>query len=261
MVNFICVDRSGNDYGISDFCRGSGGEFVDVQTMLEDTARDRAWSGGYKRGLHLHCTAHGLTFYNTDSAYFGDTGKHKSLFRLSKNSYQNLNTIVCRPLDRLERLTVDRTLIPQGSSIVLVPPDEKACHRWDLGSQASWIEETVGRIAQVSSRPVRIRQRPPHRCDRLIYNSFVDYLREDAFCVVGYSSVALVEAARHSIPVVALGESAVSSLYSQGLDSVEDLQPVDPDHLTAWLAHLSYSQFSRAELQSGLAWEIVGDQL
>jgi len=42
---------------------------------------------------------------------------------------------------------------------------------------------------------------------------------------------------------------------------VEDLQPVDPDHLTAWLAHLSYSQFSRAELQSGLAWEIVGDQL
>jgi len=70
-----------------------------------------------------------------------------------------------------------------------------------------------------------------------------------------------VEAARHSIPVVALGESAVSSLYSQGLDSVEDLQPVDPDHLTAWLAHLSYSQFSRAELQSGLAWEIVGDQL
>ena len=261
MVNFICVDRSGNDYGVSDFCRGSGGEFVDVGTMLADTVHDRAWSGGYKRGLHDHCAAHGLSFYNTDSAYFGDSGKHKSLFRLSKNSYQNLTSIVPRPLDRLQRLTVDTTAIPQGSSIVLVPPDEKACHRWDLGSQASWIEETVGRIAQVSSRPVRIRQRPPHRCDRLIYNSFVDYLREDAFCVVGYSSVALVEAARHSIPVVALGESAVSSLYSQGLDSVEDLQPVDPDHLTAWLAHLSYSQFDRSELLSGFAWAVISGEI
>ena len=261
MVDFICVERSGNDYGISDLCRGSGGVFVDVQTMLEDTVRDRAWSGFYKRGLHLHCTAHGLAFYNTDSAYFGDSSKHKTLFRLSRNSYQNLRPIVDRPLDRLQRFSVDTTVIPQGDSIVLVPPDDKTCHALSLGSQAAWIQTTCDLIAQVSSRQIRVRYRPTHRCDRLIYNSFVDYLREDAFCVVGYSSVALVEAARHGIPVVALGESAVSSLYGRGLDRVEDLQPADRDHLTAWLAHLSYSQFSRAELQSGMAWEIVRDQL
>ena len=41
MVDFICVERSGNDYGISDLCRGSGGVFVDVQTMLEDTVLGR----------------------------------------------------------------------------------------------------------------------------------------------------------------------------------------------------------------------------
>jgi hypothetical protein len=260
-MNFICVERSGNDYGIHDLCRGSGGVFVDVGTMLADTVHDRAWAGCYKRGLHDHCTAHGLSFYNTDSAYFGDSGKHKSLFRLSRNSYQNLNTIVCRPLARLERLSVDTTVIPQGSSIVLVPPDEKACHRWDLGSQASWIENTCAEIQRYSSRPIRVRQRPTHRCDRLIWNSFVDYLREDAFCVVGYSSVALVEAARHSIPVVALGESAVSSLYTCGLESVEDLRPAEQDHQTAWLAHLSYSQFDRSELRSGYAWAVISGQI
>ena len=260
-MNFICVERSGNDYGIHDLCRGSGGEFVDVGTMLEDTVHDRAWAGCYKRGLHDHCTAHGLTFYNTDSAYFGDSGKHKNLFRLSKNSYQNLNAIVPRPVDRLLRLTVDRSVIPQGTSIVLVPPDEKACHRWDLGSQAAWIENTCAEIERYSSRPVRVRYRPPHRCDRLLWNSFVDYLREDAYCVVGYSSVALVEAARHSIPVVALGESAVSSLYTAGLDSVEDQRPADQDHLTAWLAHLSYSQFDRSELLSGFAWAVISGEI
>ena len=260
-MNFICVERSGNDYGISDFCRGSGGVFVDVGTMLEDTVHARAWAGCYKRGLHDHCTAHGLDFYNTDSAYFGDTAKRKSVFRLSRNSYQVLNPIVPRPLDRLERLTVDRSVIPQGTSIVLVPPDEKACHRWDLGSQAAWIRDTCAEIQRYSSRPVRVRYRPTHRCDRLIWNSFVDYLREDAYCVVGYSSVALVEAARHSIPVVALGESAVSSLYGVGLDCVEDMRPADQDHLTAWLAHLSYSQFSRSELLSGFAWAVISGEI
>ena len=260
-MNFICVARSGNDYGIHDLCRGSGGVFVDDAVMLEDTVHARAWAGCYKRGLHLHCATHGLDFYNTDSAYFGDGGKHKTLFRLSRNSYQVLTSIVPRPLDRLERLTVDRSVIPQGRSIVLVPPDEKTCHRWDLGSQAAWIRSTCDLIAQYSSRPIRVRYRPTHRCDRLIWNSFVDYLREDAYCVVGYSSVALVEAARHGIPLKALGESAVSSLYTCVLDSVEDLRPADQDHLTAWLAHLSYSQFSRSELLSGFAWAVISGEI
>lgn len=260
-MNFICVESSGNDYGIHDLCRGSGGVFVDVGTMLEDRVHARAWAGCYKRGLHEHCVSHGLTFYNTDSAYFGDSGKHKALFRLSRNSYQVLTTIVPRPVDRLERFSVDRSVIPQGRSIVLVPPDEKTCHRWDLGSQAEWIDRTVERIGLYSSRPIRIRQRPTHRCDRLIWNSFVDYLREDAHSVVGYSSVALVEAARHSIPVVALGESATCSLYTGGLESVEDLRPAEQDHLTAWLAHLSYSQFDRSELLSGFAWAVISGEI
>jgi hypothetical protein len=67
----------------------------------------------------------------------------------------------------------------------------------------------------------------------------------------------LVEAARHGIPVVALGESAVSSLYTAGLDSVEDLRPADQDHLVAWLAHLSYSQFTFTEMSDGTAWRIL----
>jgi len=260
-MNFICVERSGNDYGISDLCRGSGGVFVDEAAMLEDSVHARAWAGFYKRTWHLRCGELGVDFYNTDSAYFGDSGKHKTLFRLSKNSYQVLTGIVPRPVDRLERLTVDRSVIPQGSSIVLVPPDDKTCHALRLGSQAAWIHDTVGQIAQYSSRPIRVRYRPTHRCDRLIWNSFVDYLREDAWAVVGYSSVALVEAARHSIPVVALGESAVNSLYTCGLDCVEDLRPADQDHLTAWLAHLSYSQFSRSELLSGFAWAVISGEI
>lgn len=260
-MNFICVERSGNDYGISDFCRGSGGVFVDAVTMLEDSVHARAWAGCYKRTWHQRCSELGVDFYNTDSAYFGDTAKRKSLFRLSRNSYQVLTSIVPRPVDRLESLCLDPTPIPQGRSIVLVPPDEKACHRWDLGSQAEWIENTCAEIGRYSSRPVRVRQRPAQRCARLIWNSFQDYLREDAFCVVGYSSVALVEAARHSIPVVALGESAVSSLYTQGLESVEDLRPAEEDHLVAWLAHLSYSQFSRSELSSGFAWAVISGEI
>jgi hypothetical protein len=261
VLNFICVERSGNDYGVSDFCRGSCGAFVDPEAMLLDTVHDRAWAGFYKRTWEEACVGLGVNFYNTDSAYFGDSGKHKTLFRLSVNSYQNLNSIVSRPLDRLQRLTVDTTVIPRGSSIVLVPPDAKTCHRLDLGSVDGWIEGTRAQIAHYTDRPIRVRYRPPHRCDRLRWNSFVDYLREDAWAVVGYSSVALVEAARHSIPVVALGNSAVRSLYSGGLETLEDTAPADQDHLVAWLAHLSYSQFTRQELASGFAWAVISGEI
>jgi len=61
--------------------------------------------------------------------------------------------------------------------------------------------------------------------------------------------------------VVALGESAVSSLYGVGLAGLEDMRPACQDHLTAWLAHLSYSQFDRSELLSGFAWAVISGEI
>ena len=88
-------------------------------------------------------------------------------------------------------------------------------------------------------------------------NTFKDFIKDDTFCVVGYSSNALVEAAMHDIPVISLGHSATKSLYSYQLADIEKIKPAYHSDKQAWLNHLAYSQFTREELLSGVAWQLV----
>jgi hypothetical protein len=257
--NFICVDVrefDRNDYGVSEFALGSRGKFVSVEEMLLDCDIPRCWAGFYKTQWHRHCVDHGLSFYNFDSAYFGNP-KKKNRFRLSVNSFQNTSPLVHVSRDRWFDLGIELESFSRGSSCVIVPPDRKKCELLGLGTPESWTDCVIAKIRQHTDRPIRIRSRPESRLERLKFDSFRDYISTDTHCVIGHSSNALIESAMCSVPVIALGDSAVSSLYSAGLESVDTVAPVDQDHLLAWLAHLSYSQFTREELRSGFAWDCV----
>jgi len=253
-VNFICVE--GTDYGATEFTKGSGGEFVSYEEMYQNTTMPMCWAGFFKPQWVEICKKYNLKFYNLDSGYFGNK-KRKTIFRLSIDSFQNIGSIVDRPSDRWEQLNLDHDTFKQGSSIVVVPPDRKIIHTLGLGSEDQWINETVLKIKNFTDREIKIRKRPEPRADRIISNTFKDFIKDDTFCVVGYSSNALVEAAMHDIPVISLGHSATKSLYSYQLDDIEKIKPAYFDNKQAWLNHLAYSQFTRDELLSGLAWELI----
>ena len=176
---------------------------------------------------------------------------------MSVNNFQNVNAIVDRPADRWEQLNIVRDSFKQGSAIVIVPPDRKIVHTLGLGSEDQWIEETVVKIKNFTDRKIKIRKRPEPRADRIVSNTFKDFIKDDTFCVIGYSSNALVEAAMHDIPVIALGHSATKSLYNYQLQDIEKIKPAYLDDKQAWLNHLAYSQFTREELLSGVAWQLV----
>jgi hypothetical protein len=154
-------------------------------------------------------------------------------------------------------LNIDQYSFKQGSTIVIVPPDRKIAHPLKLGSDDQWIDDTILKIKNFTDRPIKIRKRPEPRADRIVSNTFKDFIKDDTFCVVGYSSNALVEAAMTDIPVISLGHSATKSLYSYQLEDIEKIRPAYPSDKQAWLNHLAYSQFTREELLSGLAWELI----
>ena len=253
-MNFICVD--GTDYGASEFTRGSGGKFVSYETMYENTTDSMCWAGFFKLQWLEICKKHSLKFYNLDSGYFGNK-KRKTIFRLSVNNFQNIDPIIDRPADRWESLGLEQHSFKQGSSIVIVPPDRKIVHTLGLGSEDRWINETVLKIKSFTDREIKIRKRPEPRADRIVSNTFKDFIKDDTFCVVGYSSNALVEAAMYDIPVISLGDSATKSLYRYQLEDIEKIKPAYPSDKQAWLNHLAYSQFTREELLSGVAWELI----
>jgi hypothetical protein len=254
MTNFICVE--GTDYGANEFTRGSGGKFVSYEEMYQNTTLPICWAGFFKPQWLEICKRYNLKFYNLDSGYFGNK-KTKTIFRLSVNNFQNVNPIVDRPADRWERLALDQYSFEQGSSIVIVPPDRKIVNTLGLGSEDKWINDTVLKIKSFTDREIKIRKRPEPRADRVVLNTFKDFIKDDTFCVVGYSSNALVEAAMHDLPVISLGHSATKSLYNYQLQDIEKIKPAYLSDKQAWLNHLAYSQFTREEFTSGLAWELI----
>jgi hypothetical protein len=255
MSNFICIE--GTDYGASEFTIGSGGEFVpSIDEMFSNTTMPMCWAGFFKPQWLEICKKYNLKFYNFDGGYFGN-GKKKTIFRLSVNNFQNVDSIIDRPSDRWEQLNIDQHSFKQGSTIVIVPPDRKIVHTLELGSDDQWINDTILKIKNFTDRPIKIRKRPEPRADRIVLNTFKDFIKDDTFCVVGYSSNALVEAAMADIPVIPLGHSATKSLYSYQLEDIEKIKPAYPSDKQAWLNHLAYSQFTRDELLSGYAWELV----
>ena len=255
-INFVCVD--GTDYGVTEFTKGSGGKFISYEEMHQNTTMPMCWAGFFKPQWLEICKRHDLKFYNFDSGYFGN-GKRKTIFRLSVNNFQNIAPIIDRPSDRWEQLNIDQHSFKQGSTIVIVPPDRKIVHTLGLGSEDQWIEDTVLKIKNFTDRPIRIRKRPAPRADRVVSNTFKDFIKDDTFCVIGYSSNALVEASMHDIPVISLGHSATKSLYSYQLQDIEKIRPAYPSDKQAWLNHLAYSQFNREELLSGYAWEVINN--
>lgn len=254
MTNFICVE--GTDYGANEFTRGSGGKFVSREDMYANTTSPMCWAGFFKPQWSEICRKYNLKFYNLDSGYFGNK-KRKIIFRLSVNNFQNVNPIIDRPSDRWEQLNVVYDSFKQGSLIVVVPPDRKIVNALELCSEDKWIDETVVKIKSFTDREIKIRKRPEPRSDRIVSNTFKDFIKDDTFCVVGYSSNALVEAAMHNIPVIALGHSATKSLYNYQLQDIEKIKPAYLSDKQAWVNHLAYSQFTKEELLSGLAWELI----
>ena len=254
MTNFICEE--GQDYGATEFTKGSGGKFISYEEMYENTSLPMCWAGFFRPQWLEICKRYNLKFYNLDSGYFGNS-KKKIFVRLSVNNFQNVDPIIDRPSDRWEKLKIEIESFKQGSNIIIVPPDRKIVHTLGLGSEDQWIEETMVKIKSFTDRLIKIRKRPESRNDRIVSNTFKDFIKDDTFCVVGYSSNALVEAAMHDIPVISLGHSAVKSLYNYQLQDIEKIKPAHLDDKQAWLNHLAYSQFTREELLSGYAWKII----
>jgi len=255
MTNFICIENTG--YGADEFTIGSGGKFVPSrEEMYANTTMPMCWAGFFKPQWLEICKKHNLKFYNLDTGYFGNV-KKKIYFRVSVDEFQITSPIVERSSDRWEKLNIDLVSFNRGKHVVIVPPDRKIVHTLNLGSEDLWIESVINEIKKYTDRPIKIRKRPEVRVDRVINNTFKNFIKDDTYCVIGFQSNALVEAAMCDIPVISLGRSSTKSLYNETIENIEKLQPADNDKKQAWLNHLAYSQFTKEELLSGLAWEII----
>lgn len=252
MYNFYCV--GGEKYGCTAFSNGSNGKIVTVDEALIDTSLPLCWAGSHKETLYNHCKSNNRTFYNLDSGYFGNT-KRKNVIRVSLNNFQDCQSIVETKNNRLDLFNINLEEFVRGSQIVIVPPDYKIAKSFNLGD--NWLDNVKQTINKFTDRPIKVRNRPESRNDRLKVDTFKEFIRNDTYVVIGYSSNALVEAVMCGIPVIALGHSSTLSYSNYNISQIDNIPNVDTDKRHLWLKHLANRQFFHEELLDGTAWKIL----
>lgn len=253
MYNFLTV--GGDKYGAKSFTIGSNGKIVSVQEALDNISLPLCWAGNYKITLLNHCQKNNLKFYNLDTGYFGNF-KRKEYKRISINAFQDLTNIQQRPDDRLERCILQINDFKRGTDVVILPPDSKKAHTLGIDVE-KWIDDLVKEIKIYTDRPIRVRQRPLERADRIEFDTFTGFIAKNTNCVIGYSTNALVESIICGIPVIAIGPSATKSYSNHNLSQIDNLPNIDREKRYSWLCHLSYKQFTEEEMLSGLAWDLL----
>ena len=196
------------------------------------------------------------TFYYIDNGYLGN-GQTKSYFRIIKNHVHDIRSVIDRPRDRLDRCqyyTLPRSF---GKKILIAPPSVKSLSLWNMDPEV-WVSGVIDQLKTLTDRPIEIRLKRP-RSERMAENTMAEALADDVHCLITYNSVAAVEAVMLGKPAICLGPNAAGTVASTDLSQIESPHYPSEDEREAWLRHLSYSQFSFAEMSDGTAWRILND--
>ena len=239
---------------LQSFVQGAGGQ-ISTWSREANNMTPIVLRGVTKRKEMTACRTAGRDFYYIDTGYFGN-GKKKTYHRITKNDVQNFGPIIDRPSDRLDRLNLQFNKFRcQGSKILLAPPSQKLLNLYDIKLD-EWLKGVTNTIKQYSDREIVVRLKKS-RTERQSTDTMEMALADDVFCLVTFSSIAAGEALLCGKPAITLGPNAAAPLCSQSLSEIENPRIPTLDEVAAWCRHISYCQFTEAEMRDGTAWRIL----
>jgi hypothetical protein len=217
----------------------------------------RGLGGGSQKAIKS-CWNSRREFYAVDTGYFGNNIKHKRWHRITKNAVQNMGPIVNRPFDRLEMVKYKYKPFTEGRKILICPPSDKVMKLFGQGTAQEWTDNIVKEIKTLTDRPIEIRMKPI-RSERVTTNTIQDALADDVHCLVTYNSIAATEALMEGKPAITLGPNAAQLICETDLNKIENPKIPTYDEMMAFMAHLSYAQFTELEMRNGYAWKILNE--
>lgn len=186
----------------------------------------------------------GKPFIYADHAYFGrgyPNGTIEGNFRVVMSDV-HLRRII--PRDKPKTFEYAPKDWRKGEYILVFPPSETMTKTFDVHPQ--WAQLTMKTIKKYTGRQVFLK--PKHARYPLTH-----YL-EGAHAVIGYGTVACVEAAMFGVPVFAGPKCPATPIAEADLTKIES--PAYPDR-EAWFKSLTHSQFHLSEIRSGLCRETL----
>lgn len=241
---------------VESFVKSAGGRMASFEEIGLNTTLPMAYGGMTTLSVMQQAQLHNLDYWYVDTGYFGNV-KLKNYLRITKNSCQNISSLIQRSRDRLDMLKINIDPVKRGSKILIAPPDSKVCLHYGINNDESWIDEIIEKIKSFTDRKIIIRRRTKNRRIRLTNDTFNNALQQDINVVVTYTSNCAVEAVLHNIPVISVGPSAAVHVSPFTLEQIDNIPNIDLNLKEVWMRHLSYAQFNRDEMASGYAWHLL----
>ena len=190
-----------------------------------------------------------------DTGYTNHLEGKKTWHRVTRNGLHVVPDINRHwPADRLSLLkTFPDPWHASGTKILIV---ESSKHHYELfgDSLEQWRQRVATELDQYDSSLERIWYSKQGKKDRV---NVYDLLRQDPrswYCVISDCSAAAIEAIWLGIPVITLRDHVTTPVARSEIKHIHDLYR---GPLGNWLCALTYSQFSKRELENGAAWKIL----
>lgn len=192
----------------------------------------------------------GYPFWFIDSGYTNFLETHKKWHRIVCNHIHQGN-LVDVPVDRLSIFkSFPKQWKTGGSKILVIEPGQFAAAISHIDIK-TWKQNVEAELRKYTDKEIVFREKAPKKQRAPLYQHL---LKNDYYCVVSINSNAAVEAIWAGIPVITL-EKHISTPVSR--NKLSDINNLYRGPLAAWLAMLSYSQFTYDELIDGTAVNIV----
>jgi len=205
----------------------------------------------------------GIDWYFWDMPYYGRwNGLREALnpnqnfyWRVSKNSVHYKHTRDY-PSDRFEQWGVQPKPYTSGSKILICPSSETMTRIVTGLSVKHWVNAVKHGLQKYTDRYIEVRYKPRNAHTSGPAAALIPFAEqaENTHCVVTSVSLCAIEAQLLGIPTICHPHSFAADISSVRLDEIENPKRVDTQQ---WFNNLAYSQFTHAEIESGLAYEIL----
>jgi hypothetical protein len=185
-----------------------------------------------------------------DSGYTNFLEQNKKWHRLVRN-HLHYGEFFQAPADRLGNFkTFPKPWREDGEIIYVIEPGPFAASVFHCDLK-TWKYDVARELRQYTDKRIKFRSKAPKRQRTNLYKELAD---DDYCCVVSINSNAATEAIWQGVPAITLGAHVTNPVT---VDKLSDINNLYRGPLGEWLCMLSYQQFTKEEIVTGTAGNLV----
>ena len=213
------------------------------------------------------CIDWGLEWWYVDNGYITEqitrypepiiNNYDKTYFRICKGG---IHTTSFKEHDN-KRLNTEFKGWQSGEHILICPSSPTVTYYINDMTQEDWIKQITDKIKECTDRPVRLRNKP-RPSNKWWGTDILDDLK-DAHCLVTNMSLTAVDATINGVPCITHNRNVAAGVSSRDISYKTLNYPFKPDcdKINRWMRMLSYNQFTIKEIEDGIAFEVLQEQI